>query len=140
MKMMPTITSFLFHKKLKYVVYMNQSAATTNLHIKELSFNAKVGWLGHELGHVLQCVRQSRMQTLWMGIRLASKKFMAQFERETDIITIEHQLGYALYEGMYYTLNNPKVSPEYLETLNRNYLSLEEILSWIQRVQRRKPS
>lgn len=139
MKMLPTFTSFLFHKKLKYVVYMNKSAATTNLNINELSFNAKVGWLGHELGHVLQCVEKSRLGVLWMGICHISDKFIAKFERETDIITIKHNLGYALYEGMHYTLNNKKVNQEYIAGLKKNYLSLDEILTCIKNIETRKP-
>ena len=139
MKMVPTYTSFLFHKKLKYVVYINKSAATTNLNINELSFNAKVGWLGHELGHVLQCVEKSRLGVLWMGICHISNKFIAKFERETDIITIQHNLGYALYEGMHYTLNNKKVNAAYLAGLKKNYLSLEEILIFINKTEQRKP-
>jgi len=139
MKMVPTYTSFLFHKKLKYVVYINKSAATTNLNINELSFNAKVGWLGHELGHVLQCVEKSRLGVLWMGICHISNKFIAKSERETDIITIQHNLGYALYEGMHYTLNNKKVNEAYIAGLKKNYLSLEEILIFINKTEQRKP-
>jgi hypothetical protein len=138
MKMMPTIKSFFFHKKLKYVVHMNKSAASTNLNINDLSFNAKVGWIGHELGHVLQCVEKSRLGVLMIGIRHSSKKFITKHERETDIITIQHGLGYALYEGMHFTFNRPNIHPKYLEGLKKNYLSLDEILLWITKTKKTK--
>jgi hypothetical protein len=135
MKMMPSITSFFFRKKMKYVVHINQNATYTNLSLQELTFNAKVGWLGHELGHVIQCTQKSRMGVLWMGISQVSKKFVRKHERETDMITIEHGLGYALYEGMHYTFNQPDIHPNYIKGLKENYLSLEEILEEVKKVE-----
>jgi hypothetical protein len=38
MKMMPSITSFFFRKKMKYVVHINQNATYTNLSLARINF------------------------------------------------------------------------------------------------------
>jgi hypothetical protein len=136
MKMMPSITSFFFRKKMKYVVHINQNATYTNLSLQELTFNAKVGWLGHELGHVIQCTLKN-LEWVFYGwvFLIVSKKFVRKHERKTDMITIEHGLGYALYEGMHYTFNQPDIHPNYIKGLKENYLSLEEILEEVKKVE-----
>jgi len=132
MRMIPTSFSFFFKSKIKYIIYMNLNASETKLKINELSFNAKVGWLGHELSHVTQCHKKKKSEIAALGLKLISKKFIAKHERKTDIITIKHDLGYALYEGSYYVFNNSNVSKKYLSHLKKNYLNPEDILYWIQ--------
>lgn len=134
MKTIPTFTSFFFGREVKYRIYFNQMAEKTGLKMGDLSFNAKVGWIGHELAHVTQCYKKSRIKIMRLGLNLLSKKFVAKHERDTDRITIKHNLGYALYEGTYYVFNSITVNEKYRKKLEKSYLSPTEILEAIQKL------
>jgi hypothetical protein len=128
--------SFLFKKKenRQYIVYLNSKAdKSTGLALEDLSFNALVGWIGHELGHLVDFTAKSNWKIIKTGTFYFSKKKKAEYERSIDLITINHGLGHALYEGMEYVYENENLSDEYRKNLIDNYLSLQEIISQIEK-------
>lgn len=128
--------NFLLKKKKnrQYIVYLNsETDKSTGLALEDLSFNALVGWIGHELGHLVDFTTKSNCKVVKTGTFYFSKKKKAKYERSIDLITINHGLGYALYEGMEYVYENKNMSDEYRENLIDNYLSLQEIISQIEK-------
>lgn len=133
--------SFIFDKNnnRRYVVYLStKNAAYETLTIGELSFNALVGWIGHELSHISDFTTKSKWAIMTTGLKYTSQKKKREYERSIDIMTIEHGLGYALYEGMEYVYGHKKLSKSYKKNLQENYLSLDEILTYIQHYEKKK--
>ena len=98
------------------------------LKFNELSFNIRVGWLGHELAHICEYEKMSTMQTVSFALKyVGSKKFVRKVERITDLITIEHGLTFPLYAGTDYLLRNKDISKNYRKYAITNGLSLGEI-------------
>lgn len=97
----------------------------------ELSFNALVGWIGHELGHIMHYDHMAFTGILLIGIKYALPQFRRKLERFTDQVAIKHDLGYALYEGTDYTVNRSKASAGYKKRLLKFYLSPAEIKKYI---------
>ncbi len=64
--------------------------------LDSMNFNAQVGVIGHELGHVSDFTRRSLMNLLFSGIGHISSKYIDRFEYRTDSICIAHGLGYQL--------------------------------------------
>jgi hypothetical protein len=64
--------------------------------LKNLSFNAQVGVLGHEISHVLEYNRKKSGFFIKLLFWQLSKKKMDIFENNTDRRTIEQGLGYQL--------------------------------------------
>lgn len=95
---------------------------------KELSFNALTGWIGHELGHIAYYREKSVPGIIIAGIRYLHPEFKRSMERQTDMIAIRHDMGFALYEGVQYTFCCSKANPDYKAGLKKYYLSLEEII------------
>ena len=61
--------------------------------------NAKVGLLGHELAHIECYEEKSNFDLLVTGLKyLLSEKFKHEFEIDTDKRTIDHGLGWQLYD------------------------------------------
>jgi hypothetical protein len=75
---------------------------------KNLPFNAQVGVIGHELGHVADPSTQSLFQLLKHGVRNISRKYVDRFEYNTDAICIAHGLGYQLLEWSKYVRSTMK--------------------------------
>ena len=64
--------------------------------LKNMSYNAQIGVLGHELGHTAFYLDKSVWQLVVTGIRYANKVFRKGFENDTDLAAIDHNLGYQL--------------------------------------------
>jgi hypothetical protein len=113
------------------IVIQKPGTSKNNLEWTELSFNALVGWIGHELGHVLHYSHKSSSGILFIGMKYAIAGYRRRMERFTDHLAIQHDLGYALYEGVDYTINYSYATEHYKENQRRFYLPPEEIISRI---------
>jgi hypothetical protein len=83
-----------------YRIYMTSNEdPCRGITINEIPFDALVGVFGHELAHVLDFKDQSSYTNLVSGWKYSiSEKYRAKVERSTDIVTIDHDLGYQLYQ------------------------------------------
>ncbi len=64
--------------------------------LKNLSFNAQVGVLGHEISHVADYNSRNGLFFIKLVASYVSKKALDRFENNTDRRCIEHGLGYQL--------------------------------------------
>lgn len=110
----------------KYIIYINNTPSV-KVPVDSVSFNAKIGVIGHELGHVLDYDNKSSLRIIANGFGYASKKFRAKFERATDQRTIDHGLGWQCRDWSYYVYHYKNTPPEYLEYKKKVYMSWEEI-------------
>jgi hypothetical protein len=116
----------------EYVIIIQRPGLSkNNLEWKELTFNALVGWIGHELGHIDHYVHKSAGGIMFIGMKYAIPGFRRKMERFTDQLAIQHDLGYALYEGVDYTLNYSCATEHYKNSQNKYYLGLDEIIERI---------
>lgn len=109
-----------------YVIIIN-TTDEVKVPVDGVSFNAKVGVIGHELAHVLDYETKSSLKVVANGIGYASKKFRAKFERATDQRTIDHGLGWQCYDWSHYVYHYKNTPKEYLEYKKKTYMSYEEI-------------
>jgi len=129
----PRFSSILENRtRRRYLIIIQKSGLSkNNLEWSELSFNALVGWIGHELGHVLHYSHKSSGGIVFMGAKYAFPAYRRKMERFTDQLAIQHNLGYALYEGVDYTLNCSNASAHYKNNQVKYYLGPDEILARI---------
>jgi len=119
-------------KQRQYVIIIQKPGLSrNNIEWKELSFNAMVGWIGHELGHVLHYSHKSSGGILFTGIKYAVPGYRRKMERFTDQLSIQHNLGYALYEGVDYTISSSHASEHYKNNQQKFYVHPEEIIERI---------
>ena len=112
--------------KRKYIIYINNTPSV-KVPVDSVSFNAKIGVIGHELGHVLDYDNKSSLRIIFNGFGYSNKKFRAKFERATDQRTIDHGLGWQCRDWSYYVYHYKNTPPEYLEYKKKIYMSWEEI-------------
>ena len=99
-------------KKRKYIIFISEQTNTKlePILFKNLSFNAQIGVLGHELSHISDYTNKGFSEIsniLW--IEIFSKKEVDKFENRTDHICINHGLGYQLFEWSSSVINNLKI-------------------------------
>lgn len=62
-----------------------------------LPYNAQIGVLAHELGHIVTYKEKTSFQVIGIAFKLLNTKFVDRFEYETDSIAIQHGMGYQLF-------------------------------------------
>jgi len=126
----PEITSIFKRKsKREYLVIIRSPNTTkTGFEWTKLNYNALVGWIGHELSHIVMYQKKTNAGLLFTGIRYIFPSGRMKIEKETDVCTIWHGLGQALFDGTYYTLFKSEASENYKRKLRKYYLLPEDII------------
>jgi len=129
----PKFHSILRDKKQRqYVVTIEKlGSSKNNIEWTELSFNAMVGWIGHELGHIVHYSHKTNSGVAFIGVKYALPGYRRKMERFTDQIVIQHDLGYALYEGLDYIINRSHATTHYKTCQQKYYLQPDEIIDRI---------
>jgi hypothetical protein len=81
-----------------YLITISKKTSATfePILLKNLSFNAQVGVLGHELSHISFYDKQKGFYFIRLVFMQLSTRAMDNFENDTDKRCIEHGLGYQL--------------------------------------------
>ena len=125
----PKLTSvFRSGNKREYQIILRKPGTSKRgLEWSELSFNSLIGWIAHELGHIVHYRHKTSGGVLFTGIKYAFPGYRRRMERFTDNLVIQHDLGYALFEGTDYCINHSNAKPHYKKYLEKYYLSPTEI-------------
>ncbi len=89
----------------KYRIRLNIGSNTglDEILLYSLPFDAQVGILAHELGHVVYYDQLNLFQIAKWGIMyLIDEDFRSTHERSTDLMPIYHGLGWQIYDYAYY--------------------------------------
>jgi hypothetical protein len=95
---------------------------------KNLTFSQQKGVIAHELVHVLQFQKCSRLKMFRYLFSYPSKSFEKKLERLADRGTIERGFGKELYDHAVYIRNVPGYQ-ELRPAINENYMQPREILT-----------
>lgn len=89
---------FKKRKNHKYVLLLSEDSFLLNI-----SLNEQVGAIGHELAHYAYYKSRPAIGMLTWGIQYTfSKQYRIAFERDADITTLSHGLGWQLLNVVYY--------------------------------------
>ena len=112
-----------------YTIIVNNDANRTGMLYSDLDFNAQVGWMGHELAHILDYSKKTnKALTSFVFSYLFDKNELKRTERKADKTAIKHGLGGPLLEGVRFLHRSKKVHKKYKESKKGNYMSAEEII------------
>ncbi|ELR70507.1 hypothetical protein C900_03666 [Fulvivirga imtechensis AK7] len=87
-----------------------------------------VGWIAHELGHIMDYLDRSAFQMIGFGFRyVTSKPFLRKAERKADVYAIRHGLADEIIETKKFILYQEDLTDAYKEKIDRLYISPEEV-------------
>jgi hypothetical protein len=96
--------------------------------LRNIPFEARVGVMGHELGHIVDYNRKSFVQIIGSGIAyLVSNGFKRNLEHKIDRIAINRGLGHELYAFRLYIEEEAKTTERYRKFKENIYLSSSDI-------------
>ena len=123
-------------KNRQYRILLNNNEKSTNpILLRELPFDAQVGILAHELGHIVYYHRLNTFQIAKWGINyLRSDTYSATHERTTDLMAVYHGLGSQIYQYAHYVRHSPSCQSFYARHkgwMDKFYMTDKELLKAI---------
>ncbi|MEX2336907.1 MAG: hypothetical protein WD555_06520 [Fulvivirga sp.] len=97
--------------------------------IEDIPTDILVGWIAHELGHIMDYLDRSSFQMIGFGFRyLTSKSFVMNAERQADVYAINHGFADQIIKTKNYILNGEEdLSAKYRQRIDLYYISPEEV-------------
>lgn len=122
----------LFNRNRHFTIAINDDEQKTGVTFKNVSFNAQVGLIGHELAHVVEFRNMTNAGIAIWGLGYLSSKNRKRIERYTDETEINHGLGWQLHEWTNIILESPKTTARYKKMKQTYYLQPKEIIKYIE--------
>ncbi len=125
---------FKAKKDHSYTIFISRKFLVENEEFSMANVPSEVliGWLGHELGHVMDYREKSAIKMLGFGVKyITSHDFIKKAERTADTYAINHGLGNYIHSTKDFILNHSHFSDSYKKRKIRLYLSPEEILALV---------
>ena len=105
------------------------------LDITTLPFEVLVGWIAHELGHIMDYKDRSGLAMIGFGAKYwLFENFLKDAERRADVFALDHGLGNMIMETKNFVLNHADIPEEYKNRIRRLYMSPEEFTEMLSEV------
>src|SRR5690606_22556401 len=101
--------------------------------VQDLPTDVLIGWLGHELGHIMDYRDRRGFNLMIFGLRyLVSKRHIREAERAADTYAVNRGMGEYILATKDFILSHANLSEVYKARIKRLYLSPEEILELVE--------
>lgn len=138
MQAQPKVGSLLTrHRRNRaYVIKMTENfkvGDTTMSMVDEVPSSVLAGWIGHELGHIMDYRERNVFNMIFFGIAYSfSKSFLMGAERRADGYAVQKNMGNFIVATKNFILDNADLPEKYKKRIAKLYLSPEEILMMIE--------
>jgi hypothetical protein len=135
MKAQPKFMSLFKSKnKREYIILMSRhfDIKKRELHTSHIPQEVLIGWLGHELGHIMDYHNRSSINLIGFGIGyLFSNSFVRKAEIAADRYAVRHHMKDYILATKDYILNHTELSDRYKKKIKRLYVSPEQVLEFV---------
>ena len=144
MQAQPQIGTMFFRKE-KWAYQINISAlfklTHTAIPIHQIPTDIMIGWIGHELGHIMDYHRRNIFGMIRFGYGyLFSTKYIRRAEKVADTFAVMHGLGYYIIETKNFILNHAELPEHYKQKIARLYLSPDDIVEQVKLLETQRPA
>lgn len=127
MEVRPEYFSAIKDDNRKYIIFISKNTHTEGVLLKDVSFNAQIGVIGHELAHILDYESRTVKSLFGLALDYLIIKNHAKYERSIDELTIKRGLGWQELEFADFVENKSLATASYKHFKKINYLSSSEI-------------
>tara|TARA_R110002049_G_scaffold309200_2_gene518508 strand:- start:15751 stop:16311 length:561 start_codon:yes stop_codon:yes gene_type:complete len=135
MQARPSFGSFFRSKKnRRYVILISEIFKISDkkfltIHIES---DILIGWLGHELGHIMDYQNRSKLNLIWFGLKYVfSENHIVEAERAADTYAVNQGMEDYILKTKNFILNHADITLSYKERIIKYYLSPEEIMELV---------
>ncbi|WP_156115518.1 hypothetical protein [Psychroserpens sp. Hel_I_66] len=135
MQARPTFGSFFRRQKnRRYIILISETfkISDTTFLTRHIPSDIFIGWIGHELGHIMDYQDRGKLNLIWFGIKyLLSDNHIIEAERAADGFAVTHGMEDYILKTKDFILNHAKITPSYKNRIQKYYLSPEEIMELV---------
>lgn len=135
MQAQPRFASFFKSKENReYVILISRNIQIEGekFTIDDIPSDVIIGWIGHELGHIMDYRNRTNVGMLIFGLKyLFSSAHIKEVERAADTYAIAHGMGDYILKTKNFILDNANLSEKYKDRIRRLYISPEEVMELI---------
>lgn len=135
MQAQPRFASFFKAKKNReYIILISRTIQIEGerFDMDDIPSDVKVGWIGHELGHVMDYRNRTNIGMLIFGFKyLFSSAHIKEVERAADTYAVAHGMGDYILKTKNFILDNAHLSEKYKQRIRDLYISPEEVMELI---------
>lgn len=136
MQAQPSFWSLLKSKKNRaYFIFISTKFKISGEEFKTTAIpkDVLIGWLGHELGHVLDYQHRGSLNLMWFGVKyLLIERHIVEAERAADTFAVEQGMEAYILKTKNFILNHASIDGNYKLRIKKYYLSPEEIMQIVQ--------
>ena len=125
-------------RKRAYVVLISENIRISGKTFltKDIPKDIMIGWLGHELGHIMDYRQRSSLNLIWFGIKYTfSGSYIKEAERAADSYAVSHGMYEYILKTKSFILDNAEIDELYKERIRKYYLSPEEIMALVKEME-----
>lgn len=109
--------------------------------IHHLPDEVLIGWLGHELGHILDYEQRTVWGIAKFGLLYGlSKRYIRKAERVADTFAVNRGMAPYILSTKEFILGNSDLSPRYKNKIARLYLSPDDIVELVSEMEKKATS
>jgi hypothetical protein len=142
MQAQPVFSSLLGGKESRaYQINISSMFKLTHsaMPIHQLPDSIIIGWIGHELGHIMDYERKNTFGIIAFGLGyLFSEKSLKKAEIVADTYAVNHGLGAYILDTKRFILDNSDLPEVYKKRIARLYLSPNDIVEQIKKLEKAK--
>ncbi|PWH82903.1 hypothetical protein [Brumimicrobium oceani] len=132
MQARPKIASFFKSRKNReYIILISEKFKISDKEFATINVpkDVMIGWIGHELGHIMDYQNRSKLNLVWFGLKyLFSATSIIEAERAADTFAVQQGMEDYILKTKDFILNNAGIDAAYKLRIQKFYLSPEEIM------------
>lgn len=142
MQAQPVFTTLLKRRKHRsYRINISSEFKLTHsvMPINQIPDDVMVGWLGHELGHILDYESRSNTGMISFGYRYYfSSEYVKSAEVTADTYAVNHGLGKYIISTKRFILDHAELPKAYKDKIARLYLSPDVIVEQVRKLEEKR--
>ena len=142
MQAQPVFTTLLKKRKnRRYRINISDhfSLVTSRMPILEIPDEVMIGWIGHELGHILDYEGKSNREIVSFGYHyLFHPDFVKHAELVADSLAVERGMGDYIVATKRFILDHAELPQAYKDKIRRLYLSPDVIVEQVKKLEEKK--
>jgi hypothetical protein len=107
--------------------------------IHRISDEVLIGWIGHELGHIMDYEQRSTFSVAKFGLLyLISKRYIRKAERVADTFAVNRGMSSYILATKDYILSSSELPQKYKDKIAKLYLSPDDIVELVAKMEEKK--
>jgi hypothetical protein len=135
------ITLLRQRKKRRYRINISEQfkLVTADMPILQIPDTVMVGWIGHELGHILDYEGKTNREMVSFGYKyLFQPSFVKRAEMIADSLAVERGMGNYIVATKRFILDHADLPQAYKDKISRLYLSPDVIVEQVKKLEEKR--